>query len=164
MLSRRLLVTSIVLSIGGAGADGQSTEYELAQVVNKRDGLMFDLQDRYWVLFNIRNGKSEDFPAAATAAGEMPAILDQFLGLMVQGSERGKAPGSRAKPEVWSDPEGFAAAAGALREAALTVAEVAKGGSGDDFAPAFDVLSAACTGCHGLRPSSGGPFRFAFEE
>jgi len=142
----------------------QSTEYKLSQIVVARDKIMFDLQTSYWTLLDVKNGKSTDFQAAGDAARHMAEIMPDFVLLMEPGTARGQAPGSRAKPEVWSEPVAFTAAADEFRSQAVALAEVAETGNLEAYSDAFESLTAACTGCHGLRPSSGGAFRYAMGE
>lgn len=145
-------------------ARAQSTEYELAQLVNERRQLMFDLQGAYWVLLDVRNGKSSDFEAAAAAARNMGAIIEQFSALMHPGTARGEAPGTRAKQEVWSESDEFAAAVAAFREQVTHFAETAARRNLDEYKAEFETFTTACTSCHGFRPTSGGRFRYAKDE
>lgn len=87
---------------------------------------MFDLQTNYWTLLAVRNGESDDFAGAAAAARHMAEVIGDFVPLMVPGTARGEAPGSRAKPEVWSDADTLAATAAAFRESAGALAEAAR--------------------------------------
>lgn len=145
-------------------ASAQSTEYELTQIVNERRPLMFDLQTAYWVLLDVQNGKSTDFESAANAARSMSDIMEQFIPLMQPGTARGEAPGSEARPEVWSEADAFEAAAEGFRAQAISFSEVAALGDIDKYKKEFGAFTAACTSCHGLWPSSGGRFRYARDE
>lgn len=142
----------------------QSTEYELAQIVSERKLLMADLQTAYWVLFDVQSGKSTDFEAAADAAEDMPALIDRFVSLLPPGSARGEAPGTRAKPDIWSQAETFQGLVQNFKDNAIAMSQVASAGNPDEFRAGFEAFTAACTGCHGLRPSSGGLFRFGKGE
>ena len=142
----------------------QSTEYQLAQIVTERKPFMFDLQTAYWVLFDLNKGKATDFDAGAEAADSMIGIMDRFTALLLPGTARGEAPGTRAKPEIWTDAEAFDAAVRNFKDSARTLSKAASAGDPEAFRSGFEAFTAACTGCHGLRPSSGGPFRFAHGE
>ena len=145
-------------------ASAQSTEYQLGQIVTKRKLLMHDLQTNYWTLLAVKNGDSSDYQGAAEAASQMSATLNEFLALMEPGTALGEVPGSRAKPEVWTEAGKFAAVAEAFQNKAVQLANVAEGEDPVAFVTAFNDFAAACTGCHDLRPSSGGQFRFAKDE
>jgi cytochrome c556 len=147
-----------------ANAEAQSREYKLAQLVNERRQLMFDLERAYWVLLDVRNGKSSDFDDAATAAKKMGNIIVQFSSLMRPDTARGEAPGSRAKPEVWSESEEFGVAVAAFQEHAIQFAQVATRQNLEEYMAEFEAFTSACTTCHGFRPSSGGRFRYAMNE
>jgi cytochrome c556 len=159
-----LATVLVAASLIGQSASSQSTEYELGQIVVSRQQMMFDLQTAYWKLLEIKNGKSNDYEAAAEAALLMAETMSQFVLQMKPGTVRGEAPGSRAKPEVWTQFPAFTAAADAFHTKAAAVAVAAATGSLEDYVAAFDEFSEACTACHGLRPSSGGLFRLAINE
>jgi cytochrome c556 len=125
---------------------------------------MLDLQSAYWVLLGVHNGKSSDFAGAAGAARSMSDIMERFRSLMQPGTARGEAPGSRARPEVWSEADAFEAAANDFQAMAVSFSDVAARGNKDEYDKEFEALTVACTSCHGLRPSSGGRFRYATNE
>lgn len=155
---------SVLLTMTPQESISQTSEYELGQIVVTRQPLMFDLQTAYWTLLKVRNGESDDYQAAGDAARRMSAIMADFVLLMKPGSARGQAPGSRAKPEVWTEPEAFAAVANDFRSQADALAEVAESGNPEAYADTFETFVAACTACHEFRPSSGGRFRYALDE
>ncbi len=159
-----MLETTALLSLCAATAFGQSTEYKNMQIATDRKAQMFALQDLYWPLMNVKTGKSDDFAGAAAEAAAVPERLDTFVSLLVPGTARGEAPGARAKPEIWEQPEAVAAAVEELKARAVDLAAAATGGDPVAYGTAFDAFAEACTACHGLRPSSGGPFRFAVGE
>lgn len=164
VVSAPTFAVGALLSLIPQTASSQSTEYKLAQIVVARDDIMFDLQSAYWTLLAVKNRESEDFQGAAEAARHMAELMAEFAPLMEAGTARGQAPGSRAKPEVWSEATAFATAADDFRLQAVALADVAGTGNLAAYVDAFEAFTAACTACHGLRPSSGGPFRYPFEE
>lgn len=159
---KHVLVSVVVAgSLIGQNAYSQSTEYQLGQIVLARQSMMFDLQTAYWTLLALKNGESTDYGAAATAARLVEETMPSFVELMEPGTAQGEAPGSRAKPEVWSQAGTFAAAARDLQSKAAALAAASATESPETYAAAFEDVNQACTACHGLRPSSDGPFRFA---
>lgn len=165
MKDLRTFGTAALLSIFSVPAFGQSSEYERMQIALERKAQMFALQDEiYWFLMDVSAGKSDDYAGAAVAAALVPEKLDTFVSLLVPGTARGEAPGSRAKPEVWKQPEEFALALEGLKARAADLAVAASTGDAVAYGTAFDAFAEACTACHGLRPSSGGPYRFARDE
>jgi cytochrome c556 len=156
--------TVSLLSLFAVTAFGQSTEYERMQIALDRKAQMFALQDDiYWALMDVKTGKSDDFAGAAVMAAAVPEKLEIFVSLLVPGTARGEAPGARAKPEIWEEPEAFAALVDELKARAADLAAAASTGDSAAYGTAFDAFAEACTACHGLRPSSGGPYRFAHE-
>jgi cytochrome c556 len=163
-LFRRFAVCLTAILVLTQPLAAQSTEYQLAQIVTERKPFMFDLQTAYWVLFDLNKGKTTDYGAAAEAADSMIGIMDSFTALLLPGTAHGEAPGTRAKPEIWSDTEAFDAAVQNFKTAVAALSKAASTGDPAVYRNEFEAFTAACTGCHGLRPSSGGPFRFAYGE
>lgn len=162
---KHVLATAILaVSLIGHDAKSQSTEYKLGQIVVARKAIMFDFQTAFWTLMAVKNGESADYGAAAMAARLVEESMPSFVELLEPGTARGEAPGSRVKPEVWSQAQDFAAAADDLQAKAAALAAASATESPEIYAEAFEELNQACTACHGLRPSSGGPFRFAKDE
>ncbi|MES0826563.1 cytochrome c [Ruegeria sp. SCP11] len=157
-------ISSIFLVLIGQNANAQSTEYKLGQIVVERKPMMFEMQTAYLTLLSIRNGESSDYVAAAMAASLIEETVPNFVALMEPGTARGEAPGSRAKPEVWSQGEAFSEAAEWLQAKAAALADASASEDPVVYSKAFEEMSEACTACHGLRPSSGGLFRFAKDE
>lgn len=60
-------------------------------------------------------------------------------------TQQGETLKTRAKPEVWTDMEGFEAAGGVWFEAYTAVKAA---GTEADFKAAFPALGASCSGCH----------------
>ena len=159
-VSRPSCLFALGIAVTAQLSSAQSTDFRTSRIVAERQARMFDLQTAYWVLFDVANGKSSDYAAAAVAAGSMTGLMDQFLALLDPGTTKGEAPVSRARPEVWTDTDGLRSAAGAFTDRATTFAEAASSADPDRVAAEFGLLTAACTSCHGLRPSSDGPYRF----
>lgn len=89
-----------------------------------------------------------DSAVATAAASNLAAVakLDRSI-LWLEGSVQGTVEGTRAKAEIWSDPEGFDKAAVAMEDAATTMITAA----GTDL-PALQAqmknLGTTCSTCH----------------
>jgi cytochrome c556 len=153
------LATAIALSTASSSL-GQS-QYDLAKIVIERNGEMLEMQTAFWPLFNINNDKSTDLAAAVDAIKTIDENFARFLELLPEGTAGGQVPGSRAKPEIWTEPSEFSAVAERLRSATSRLSEVASTGDIDAFKLEFATFQPACFGCHDLKGSSGGQFRFA---
>jgi cytochrome c556 len=136
-----------------------SAQYDLVKVVTDRKGVMLDIQSAYWPLLEVKNGKSTDLAAAAAASQSIEDALGRFSALLLPGTAKGELPGSRANPEVWTEPADFAAASNALQAAAAALSDAASSGDIELFKARFDTFASACVGCHELKPSGGGRFR-----
>ncbi len=88
-----------------------------------------------------------DAAVAAALAGNLAALASIDTGAYwIEGTDM-SVDGSRAKPEIWSDAEGFAAAEMAMTEAATALAAVA-GNDLDALKASFGAVGQACGDCH----------------
>jgi cytochrome c556 len=93
----------------------------------------------------MANGKQEYDAAAAKKSMEtIAAAIATFPSLFPPGSENVK---DEAAPTIWSDPEGFKAAAAKLETDAKAAAAAADQGL-DAFKAAFNTVGEDCGGCH----------------
>lgn len=136
-----------------------SAQSDLTQSYTQRRQLMFDMQAALWPMFEIKNGESTNFTAAAGGARELSEALSKAVTLFPAGSAKGEIPFTRAASEIWSDAAGFEAASEALLMASASVQKAADAKDIDSFNLEFDALIEACTGCHDLKPSGGGKYR-----
>ena len=136
---------------------------DLLQIVKERRQLMFDIQSALWPMFEIKNEESTNLKEAADSAQDMIEAMSKFMALFPVGTAKGEIPYTRATPEIWSDAEGFKAAAEVLKAEAASAKKVADADDIEAFKARFDALLEACTGCHDLKPSGGGKYRFALE-
>ncbi|MFT6674148.1 MAG: cytochrome c556 [Sulfitobacter sp.] len=99
------------------------------------------------VLGAIAKGEADyDSAVVKAAAGNINALakLDKTT-LWVQGTAQGEVDGSRAKPEIWSDLDGFTAKFAALEKASaemMSAADAAAVGAG------MAGIGGACKACH----------------
>jgi cytochrome c556 len=92
----------------------------------------------------IKDG--EDVKPWADAADEMADWAGVIPSLFPPGTEKGHD--TKAKPAVFSDPAGFAKAAGVYADAAKKLALAAKANDKAAFAVAFKQTAKACGACH----------------
>lgn len=136
------------------------TQYELVQIVAQRNALMKTMLAAYWPLLKIDNGESSDLAGGAASAKTIAEASGKIGALFPAGTAKGEVPQTRAKPDIWSQPEEFQSAIDTLRKAAASLQAAAEAGDTAAFKARFDAFTAACTGCHVFRPSGGGRFRF----
>jgi cytochrome c556 len=159
MMRIGFLTGVFILSLTSLVVGQDDDEYERVQIVGQRQSAMFEMQDGYFALFAIKRGSTDDLSTVADNAGLISEKLSVFTSLLVPNTAVGDVPNSRAKPEIWSEPEAFAAAVEALRTEVHALIDASADIDLVSFNGHFDALEIACFGCHGLKPSSGGSFR-----
>ncbi len=99
------------------------------------------------ILGAVAKGEMEyDAEMVSAAATNIAALANmERATLWIEGTEQGATKGSRAKAEIWSDSEGFAARFDAMADAATVLAAAAdldavRAGMGD--------LGGSCKACH----------------
>ena len=85
---------------------------------------------------------AELFTKNAATLEQMTRILPESY---VPGSDVGD---TRAKPEIWKEPEKFKQAMDRLQAESTKLTEVSKGGNLDQVRTQFGALSKACSNCH----------------
>ena len=95
----------------------------------------------------VKGNLDYDAEVAAAAANNLAALASiDSSRYWLDGTDM-SVEGSRAKPEIWSDPTGYAAAEMALTEAATALAAVA-GNDLDALKAGFGPVGEACGVCH----------------
>jgi len=101
-------------------------------------------------------------PMAAMVKGQRPYDQDAFaynaqvIGLTARMKGEAFAPGTekaadvetRAKPEIWTEPEKFKQALDRFQAEASKLVEASKAGSLDAVRPVFGAVAKACGACH----------------
>lgn len=89
--------------------------------------------------------RPQDLLGHAIALQEASAHLEEWF---PAGTGPDVVEETEALPEVWSDPEGFQAAAASFHEATAKLVEVARTNDPAAFAEQFGKVGAACGACH----------------
>lgn len=99
------------------------------------------------VLGNMAKGEMEYDAAMVSAAASNLAALARMekAALWVAGTEQGAAAGSRAKAEIWSDPDGFAAK---FEDMATAASALIDAGDAAAVGAGMGALGGACKACH----------------
>jgi cytochrome c556 len=156
---RRASLCAVAAFFSLIAAGNLAAQYDLVKIVTDRQAVMFDIQSAYWPLLKVKNGESTDLAAAAAASQSIEDAINRFAPLLVPGTAKGEVPGSRATPEVWTEPADFAAALNALQVTAAALSDAASLGDIELFKARFDAFASACVSCHEFKPSGGGRFR-----
>ena len=101
-------------------------------------------------IFTMTSGKAPFDAAAAATSGEIVALLSkQPYEAFVEGTSASDMPGkTRAKPEIWMEPDKFKSAASKMQEAVAQLNQATKGGNLDQIKTAFGNAGKACKACH----------------
>lgn len=89
--------------------------------------------------------RSDDLVAHATSMYQLSQTLPH---LFPQGTGPDVLPDTEALPDIWSDPDGFAARIQALQAETEALIQVAGGDDFDAFKAQFGKVGASCGGCH----------------
>lgn len=149
---RRVTSWSAAIAAGLLLVTPALAEVEPAQLIEERQEFMEGLGDNLKVIRDFVKegiGTTGDVAEAARKIGEqadeIPTLFPEGTGMHEVDIETG------ARPEIWEDPEDFAAKAESLREAALNFAEEAEQ-HGDDRASIGRGLATlgrdGCGACH----------------
>jgi cytochrome c556 len=142
MFSMRAFIRAVPVAIFIAGSGAATLA---VGPIEERQALMREDGKAGQELFKMFKGEA---PYDAAKVKKDADLIVKNLGrmgtLFPPGSDKGP-PGTSAKPEIWTDPEGFKAAGEAAYEAAKAIADSTDETS---FKAAVPALGKACGGCH----------------
>lgn len=135
-----LLGAGVMMTVSLAQAGGH------LGAVKERQEAMKSVGGGMKVIVGTMKGKM-DFDAAKIkmAALTIKANLHNATKFFPEGSGEDSKEENRAKPEIWLDPEGFAAS---MKKAIAAADNMAGVTSMADLGPALGQLGAGCKGCH----------------
>ena len=114
--------------------------------IEYRQGALTVMDNHYDRIGAMVKGKVPFDARVAQANADLVVTLARLpWSAFVDGSDKGD---TNAKPEVWSQPDKFKAAAQRLEDATAKLAEAAKTGKPDAVKAAFGATSEACKACH----------------
>jgi cytochrome c556 len=131
------------LACGPAAAQFKSAD----DAIEYRQGALGVMGHHFGVIGAMAGGKLPFDAKAAQANADLVVTLSRLpWSAFVEGSDKGD---TNARPEVWSQPDKFKAAAQKLQDAAVKLAAVAaKATKADDLKPAFGAAAETCKSCH----------------
>lgn len=143
---RNLKTAVLAVTILGLGFSATSLSAAADDAIKGRQGCMKSHGASLEIMVPMMKGEKTYDNAAiqATLAKEEQACADwdKFWGADTQ---KGETVETYAKPEIWSDPKGFADAGGKWFQAYTALKATSDEAS---FKAAFPVLGDACKGCH----------------
>jgi cytochrome c556 len=132
-----------LLACGTAAAQFKSAD----DAIEYRQGALAVMGHHFGHIGAMVNGKLPFDAKAAQADADLVQTLSRLpWPAFVEGSDKGD---TSAKPEVWSQPDKFRAAAARLQDAtAKLAAAAAKATKPDDLKAAFGAAAETCKSCH----------------
>ena len=117
------------------------------QAIKYRQSAMALQNNHLGRLFAMTSGRAPFDAKVAAEQIEIVAMLNrmQFVAF-IDGSEKGG--NTRAKPEVWSEKDKFAAAVAKSQDDVLKLVAAGKSGSLDQIKAAVGAVGQSCKGCH----------------
>ncbi len=144
--------TAVTLGLGAAiiataGVAGSHSAKDMPPPVAARHHQMQMVGYHIGVLGGVAKGEMEYDAAMVSAAASNLAALARMekATLWVAGTEQGAAAGSRAKAEIWSDPEGFAAK---FEDMATAADALINAGDAAAVGAGMGALGGSCKACH----------------
>ena len=142
LCSLAALVAAALLCCGPAAAQFKNAD----AAIEYRQGALTVMDNHYDRIGAMVKGKVPFDAHVAQANADLVVTLARLpWSAFVDGSDKGD---TNAKPEVWSQPDKFKAAAQRLEDATVKLAEAARSGKPDAVKAAFGATSDACKSCH----------------
>jgi cytochrome c556 len=145
----RAAVVVGALSLLGAAVGGAAlAETAAAKAVAARQAGYKQLGGAFKTINDELKKDAPDMAAIAAAATKMRDASAAIPGWFPKGSGAEAGVETRAKPEIWSDPAGFAAANGALKAEVAKLQKLAVAGDLAGVRGQVKPTGASCSGCH----------------
>jgi len=119
-----------------------------AQAYDVRHERYEEMGDSLKAINRELKGSAPDVPRIQREAATLAALAEQMTGWFPTGSGPDVHAKSRAKPEIWSDPQGFAQAHQGYLQQTQSFKRVADGGDVEQIRAAAQTLGKACGQCH----------------
>jgi cytochrome c556 len=138
------LAIAAVLTISVANADQQSAE----ETVKARQHNLKDLGGAFKAVRDQIRKSEPDLTQVQQATAQIDQLASEMKQWFPQGSGPSEDIETDAKAEIWSDPQGFAAALTRFQQEAPKLSAFAKVGDTDGLKKHVGVVGGACKGCH----------------
>jgi len=131
-----------------AAPGGQVQQLSAAEAPEARHEYFEDFGDATKAINGELKGSSPSIETIRRHAAELHAQAQRLPGWFPAGSGPDASPRTRAKAEIWSDPEGFARAQQAFLAATQRFDAAARSGDVAAVRAALPDLQSSCKGCH----------------
>jgi cytochrome c556 len=138
------LAIAAVLTISVANADQQSAE----ETVKARQHNLKDLGGAFKAVRDQIRKSEPDLTQVQQATAQIDQLASEMKHWFPQGSGPSEDIETDAKAQIWSDPQGFAAALTRFQQEAPKLSAFAKVGDTDGLKKQVGVVGGACKGCH----------------
>ena len=136
------VAAAALLACGSAAAQFKNAD----AAIEYRQGALAVMDNHYDRIGAMVKGKVPFDAALAQANADLVVTLAKLpWSAFVEGSDKGD---TNARPEVWSQPDKFKAAAQRLQDETVKLAAAAKSGNPDAVKTAFSATAQACKSCH----------------
>jgi cytochrome c556 len=140
----RLLIAALVGLATALPAAAQFQKPEDA--IKYRQSAMAIQSNHLGRVFAMANGRVPFDAKVAAEQIEIVAMINRLqFAAFVEGSDKGN---TKAKPEIWTDKDKFAAAVSKSQEDVTKLAAVGKSGNVDQIKAAVGAVAGSCKGCH----------------
>lgn len=143
----KLPILALAALIGITAAGPAAAQFQKPEdAIKYRKAAFTVMGTHFGRLGAMANGKIP-FDAKVAADNADIALMMSKLPYVafVEGSDKGD---TKAKPEIWAEPDKFRAAASKMQDEMVKLNAAAKTGSVDNLKAAFGPTGQACKGCH----------------
>jgi cytochrome c556 len=135
-------------SVAFAHDTGPVPNTPMAKTAAARHGNFKQLGGAFKAIFDETKKSAPDKALIVANAQKMNTLAGQLASWFPKGSGAESGVKTDAKAEVWSDPQGFAAAVAKLQAATGKLQQVAVAGDLDAIKTQAQAAGGACKGCH----------------
>ena len=136
------IAAAALLACGPAAAQFKNAD----AAIEYRQGALAVMDNHYDRIGAMVKGKAPFDARVAQANADLVVTLARLpWSAFIEGSDKGD---TNARPEVWSQPDKFKAAAQRLQDATVKLAEAARTGQPDALKAAFSATAETCKSCH----------------
>jgi len=140
----RSVIAGLAVSVVVAGAAIAAASTDI--IKTRQQGLK-DMGAAAKVIRDELKG-TRDLEKIKDASAKIQKTADEMANWFPSGSGPEAGVKTAAKPDIWSDPDGFSSARKALVEQSAKLAEAAKSGDAQAVGASFKNVGKSCGGCH----------------
>lgn len=140
---KRALIAGLAIALTA----GAAFAYDAASQIKERQANMKQIGGNMKGLYDTLSG-DKDPAKLKTYAANINALSAKVPSWFPAGSGPSSGEKTKAKADIWTDPAGFKAAAGAFAAQAAKLNAAAQSGDADKVQAEFAATRGTCKGCH----------------